>query len=88
MWLLGEAIERRRDGREGDEGIGGKEGEEGKREHFTFYQPIMCCRCFGLLVSPGKDVKVTHMDLLDNMVSDCKQWPLYMYTNPAILGVC
>ena len=30
----------------------------------------MCCvcRCFGLLVSPGKGVKVTEMNLLDNMV--------------------
>ena len=26
-------------------------------------------RCFGLLISPGKDVKNSEMNLLDNMVS-------------------
>lgn len=26
------------------------------------------CRCFGLLISPGKDVKNSEMNLLDNMV--------------------
>lgn len=33
-------------------------------ETFGVYQP----RCFGLLISPGKDVKHSEMNLLDNMV--------------------
>ena len=32
-------------------------------------QFYMYCRCFGLLISPGKDVKNSEMNLLDNMVS-------------------
>ncbi len=45
------------------------EGELGVScdSHLTY---LMClARCFGLLVSPGKDVKGTEMNLLDNMVS-------------------
>ena len=31
---------------------------------------VYCPRCFGLLISPGKDVKQSEMNLLDNMVRD------------------
>lgn len=35
-------------------------------------RPLVVERCFGLLISPGKDVKQSEMNLLDNMVMECK----------------
>ena len=29
---------------------------------------LICCRCFGMLLSPGKDLAHSQMNLLDNMV--------------------
>ena len=35
---------------------------------YTWIPSLPACRCFGLLISPGKDVKNSEMNLLDNMV--------------------
>ena len=44
----------------------------------TWIQSLPACRCFGLLISPGKDVKNSEMNLLDNMVG-CSHQCVYMY---------
>ena len=44
-------------------------------ETFGVYQP----RCFGLLISPGKDVKHSEMNLLDNMVRGTVKSNVYCY---------
>ena len=53
----------------------------------TWIQSLPACRCFGLLISPGKDVKNSEMNLLDNMVG-CSHKYVYIACTCTCLLTC